>query len=431
MVQYTHMANSSFSQQGALPGSASGFQIPYKVPDLSGIQFSPSQKATFLGSSSFGDKPSTVPSTISNPAQGSTTGLFDLSQNLPSPASHPGLIPGAKTGPLKSVTTPDGTTSTYHPVASGTPQPQAPAIPSVPTQGSPQDYANQVTQASQPSAVGQGAANASALYGMLGSQAQLAQFSNPTQGLLNSYANLYKPQVTGNLQGEEGLFNAQNGILQNAANTSAQQALEAQRIQQGGAEANLNASLPQSVAPGSSLYNPLGGSSGYDPISGAVRGAAYSALVPAYGDMNQAQGTLKNIQDNTDLFNTVVPQGVNVSDATPLNQLSNRIGSAFSSDAYGKFNAILPNIVSQYASYIGSTKGLTPSDAFDQAGKEINEDSSIGTIRSVLDVLSKEAANTLSAKQKVYNDALSSYGRGTASQDITGQQGEGNGQFGW
>lgn len=416
------MAN-SFSQQGALPtdpnyGSAAG-----------GFSLNPSDKSAFLGSSGMQGTASAGSSTVANPAQGSTSGLFNLTQNLPQPGTHPGLLSGTKNGPLKSVTTSDGTTTTYHaPTAPG--GSQASSAPAAPEQGTPQYYANQVTQASAPNATGQGAANASALYGMLGQQEQLQPFAGgQTQGLLQSYANTTRPQTTANLAGEQGLFNVQNGILQNAANTSAQQALEAQKIQQSGAATNLNASLPQSISPGSSLYNPLEGSSSYNPTSGAVKGAAYSALGPAYGDMNQAQGTLKNIQDNTQLFDTVVPSGVNISDATPLNQLANKLGSTFSSQAYGQFNAILPNIVSQYASYIGSSKGLTPSDAFAQASQEINPNSSIGTIKSVLNILSQEAGNTLSAKQKVYNDALNSYSSGTASQDSTGGQSSGSGLY--
>lgn len=416
------MAN-SFSQQGALPTD------PNYGSAASGFSLNPSDKSAFLGTSGVSGSYSPGSSNVASPGAGSTSGLFDLSQNLPSPGTHPGLLPGTKNGPLKSVTTADGTTTTYHaPAAPG--GSQAPSAPASPAQGTPASYAQQVTDASQPSAVGQGAANASALYGMLGNEGDLSPFAGgKTQGLLNSYANLSRPQTTGNLAGESALFNVQNGILQGAANTSAQQALEAQKIQQSGAATNLNASLPQSISPGSSLYNPLQGSSGYDPASGATRGAAYSALGPAYGDMNQAQGTLKNIQDNTQLFNTIVPSGVNVSDATPLNQIANKLGSTFSSQAYGQFNAILPNIISQYASYIGSSKGLTPSDAFAQASREINPNSSIGTIKSVLQILSQEAGNTLSAKQKVYNDALNSFSSGTASQDSAGGQSSGSGLY--
>ncbi len=298
-----------------------------------------------------------------------------------------------------------------------------PSNPTTPTPqaGTPQYYANKEEQVSQPNALGQGSANASALYGMLGNEAKLAPFAGgTTQGLLQSYANLTHPQSTGNMAGEQGLFNVQNGILQNAANTSADQALKQQQVGQTGYNNLLGAAIPQAISPGSSLYNPLEGSSGFNPTAGATRGAAYGALGPAYTDMNQAQGTLQNIQDNTNLFNTLIPKGVNISPATPLNQLANKVGSLFSSQAYGQFNAILPNIVSQYASYIGSTKGLTPSDAFAQASQEINTNSSIGTIQKVLDTLSKEAGNTLSAKQKVYNDALSSYSSGSAKQDNTG-----------
>lgn len=351
--------------------------------------------------SSNGSTPTGPLQDFSNRINGSSPGVMqppNMSVN-PTPQTPPPKVTGfLPSTPVKKVTAPDGTTTEFHtPPAPAT---SAPTVSAGVMQSSP-TTSQPTTQSASPAAPSTGTPGFYAN--------DLNNLQQQTAAVTKEYAPLVASPM------------GQFGIGTDPANLSnyelAREQNQLQGLSQQGtlATTGLNASLPGQVSPGNSLYNPLQGAGAFNPAEGATRGAAYSALVPAYSDMNAAQATLQNISDNTNLFNSLVPQGVNVSDATPLNQLSNAVGTLFSSQDYGKFNAILPNIISQYASYIGSTKGLSPTDAFTQASKEINQNSSIGTIKSVLNVLSQEANNTLAAKQKQYQDAASAFNTGTAN----------------
>lgn len=228
-------------------------------------------------------------------------GLYGTNANYQTSGGANYAAPSTPTQPQQQ---PSVNTSSS-PMAS-TPMASNPTTPvsTAPKAGNPMYYANRIEEVSRPNALATGAANASALYGMLGNEAKLAPFAGgTTQGLLNSYANITRPQTTANLAGTKGLFDVQQGILQNAANTVAQQALEQQKIEQSGASTNLNASLPQGFAYGSNVINPLTGQSygagggGGGPFEGGMQlgnlnlGQQFSQTVaPAY----KQAGTIKD-----------------------------------------------------------------------------------------------------------------------------------------
>jgi hypothetical protein len=215
----------------------------------------------------------------------------------------------------------------------------------------------------------------------------------------------------------ESTFIGRSGAIE--ANTAIQEQNLLNKVQTD--QAIIPSLAPVQVAPGSSLVSPVTGTD-ITGGAGAVRGAAYSNLPSYYNDYTTAQTTLQNISDNTALLNTVLGK-VNGSDATPINQLLNQSSTLLSGADYAKFNALLPNIISQYASYLGSTKGLSPTDAFSTASKEINANMSAGTLKSVLATLQSEATNTLNANKQKYEDALSASQSGNTS----AQAGQGSG----
>lgn len=381
--------SNSFSQQGALPGpftppgnftSPSGFSVSGNSPTISSIISSSKRN----------------PGTVSQGLPEGDTSLYDTAKALspaPSKVLHPGLLPGGKIGPLKSVTTSDGVTSTYHPMTPSGQQGTSSQSTNSPEQGTPRYYSNQIEQVSQPSAVGQGAANASALYGMLGNERQLAPFSGgTTQGLLNSYANLSRPQTTANQAGETALFDVQKGILQNAANTSAQQALEAQKIQQGGAEANLTASLPGQQGLTSTLYNPLGGANQSNNSLGerASMAGNVNNLQELQGKYNNIQATVHGINGLKGQLGSLLGTGVNPSDVNAVNSAIQRIAGNVSDPNYAKLNNLVSELSQRYASYLGSG-GTVTNDVRDAAASLIPGRASAQTIMKVLDALDQQS----------------------------------------
>lgn len=376
-------------------------------------------------------------STSSTPNFSSAAGLLQSSPQggyTPTTPQKGLLDTHTPTTPVKSITDATGNKVDFHAPdtsTTGTTQQNNSATatgataPTTPQVGTTQQNAQNVLNAGQFTPFSSqaiqdiGTARQMQNFGQLGGNAE-SQFyaglnpSNPADaakiaGLMN------RPDLVGRAGGESGLYGGLSNIF-GSTSAAELQAAEGQAGRALDASKNvLSASIPGQLPPtGASLYNPLTGDTvgNGGGSTGIVKGAAAQALPGYYNDMTTAGATLQNIQDNTDLFNKLIPSTVNISDATPLNELANKVGSLFSNEDYAKFNALIPNIVSQYASYIGSSKGLSPTDSFNQASKEINTNSSIGTIKSVLGILSQEANNTLNAKKSQYNSALQTFQSG-------------------
>lgn len=248
-----------------------------------------------------------------------------------------------------TVTTPDGTTTkqTFADTSKTS---------STPTQGTPQYYANKEEQVSQPNALGTGAAQASALYGMLGNEAKLAPFAGGAkQGLLQSYANLTRPQSTGNMAGEQGLFDVQRGILQNAANTTADQALQQQRIGQTGYNNLLGASLPGQITPGTAAYNPIAGQNipgiGASPFAGGQTLGQVEAGKTSAG-LHTAYGAAQSVGNN--LSSLITSANINPTDPQFVNSINQFLQTGVASNPqYQQFYGTVNDYIASLAPILG------------------------------------------------------------------------------
>lgn len=322
-------------------------------------------------------------------------------------------------------------TPTPTPVAP-TPPPPPPAIAGATSQNiDPSSAARSVYQASQPTALGTGAAQASALYGMLGNEAKLAPFAGgTTQGLDQSYANLTRPQSTGNLAGEEGLFNVQQGILQGAANTTAQQALAQQQLQTQGASNVLGAAQPTQVSPGNTLVQPLtgqptyglGAGTGQNPYQafsnlqfntqqGQALGKEASDLQVANNQIDQNFATLKGVTDK---------YGINLSSFPDLNSLQQFIqqkgGGAGGVAAFNEaYNALQTSI----GQIINASGAFTPTEIGNLTSAMSAAKLSPSQMQELYDTVKQTAATKINTKL----DQAKSYEQGGTSSVTGGMSG--------
>lgn len=367
------------------PGSLSGsMNTPAPTPQTGGptLNSNPfgSPNSGIIGAinSATGISPKSSPAIPSNTP---TAGLSDVGYN----ASN-----GYGTSTPATISTTNnsgGSSSTISPTVSGSsglpiiPAPNPTTVPTTssgtPAVGTPTQNAQNVLNTSGGDTAGQGAANASALYGILGNEAKLAPFSNgTTQSLDQSYANLTRPQSTGNLAGEEGLFNTQDAIFQNAANTSAAQAIANKGIATQGAETVLNSSLPTQVSPGNTLVNPITSTPTYGLGTGTGGNGADAYQNFSNLQFNTSTGQtlskqandLSTAADQTDQnFQTLSKAetlgGLNASDYPSWNAFTQKVGAesggagnvAALNEAVNAAQTSLSSIISS------GTSGLTPS----------------------------------------------------------------------
>lgn len=241
---------------------------------------------------------------------------------------------------------------------------------------------------------------------MLGDEAKLAPFAGGTsQNLLQSYADLTRPQSTGNMTGELGLFNAQNGILQNAANVAGTNQIAQNTLATNGASGVLNASLPQQVSPGNAYVNPLTGTpvAGFDTASAINRGAALANAPEQYSKVSNTQTALNTIDANTKLFATL--NQLNPSDATPINDVISSANKYLSSADYANLSNLTNSLRSSYIQILES-RGSTPTDATSKANSLIPDNMSIGSMKKVLSFLNSEGQNALNESSSQYGNTI-------------------------
>lgn len=228
---------------------------------------------------------------------------------------------------------------------------------------------NNINQAAQTNPGGQGAANASALYGILGNNAGLIPFSGNQQSLNQSFADLTRPQSTGNLAGEEGLFNTQDAIFQNAANTSAGQALQNKQSNIGAAENVAGVTAPQQTSITSGIYQP--GSNTFGQFAGAAggaNGAGQVGLINSQINAGENAGTAaqaigKAIPIANNLDNLIQTNGINPTNLTFANgaiqSLEANAGSPAQQAAITEFNGQINDLAQTLAQTLGNPGGAT------------------------------------------------------------------------
>jgi len=261
--------------------------------------------------------------------------------------------------------------------------------------------AQNVLDASSPSALSQGATQAQALYGMLGNQRQLQPFSEGTvQGLDQSYVNLTRPQTTDSLAGRAALFDVQRGILQNAAQTTAENALAQQQLATQGATSVLNAGQPILGQPGQVPFNPLtqqqgtilGSQNGGNGLLVAGNISQLPQLQSAYTAMSNNMGAINGIEN---LLSNTLGGNQNISDINVINRAVNRLKSNTSSAEYNNFRTLMSSLGQLYSGYFSGSGQET--DTTRRIGESlIDGTASAETIKSVLDTLKSEAEVRLS-----------------------------------
>lgn len=330
---------------------------------------------------------------------GTSTGMIQNSPKQTSPTgSSPGQVWGNTSAPSSNLGS--------QPLNSG----RNPVTPPAPQVGTAQYYANQVTEASKPNALATGATNAAALYGMLGNQRGLLPFSGgTTQGLDQSFANLTRPQSTGNFAGQAGLFDVQKGILQNAAQQTATNALEQQRIQQSGASTNLTASLPQQVSPTNVPFNPLTSQYGQPASSAYGSGGLFGVgqmlqqqqQGGAYQEYQAAHQSAQNLGGQ--LTQLIQGAGINPSDLNALNNFINHIATNTSDPNYQTFNNLVNDIASSYAQILTPPGGTTTDMVRTISQSLLNAGQSGSSVLQVMQNLDAQAQAKMAGLQTAGN----------------------------
>ena len=278
-------------------------------------------------------------------------------------------IEAPQTGPVKSHTDASGNKTEYHLPASesgtsstGT-NPGMISKPSTqttqPQQGTSQYYANQVQQQSQ--------VNNNPTYNALGQQsadlvkAQMAgsatPYSGADQSLGQSFADINRPQSTGNLAGNLANFN--NQTSQALAGNAAQQQniLAGAQLGTQGASTNLSASLPQQYSYSSNVANPLtmqsfgaGGTGQYGTGPGAASNV--QTIQDNTAKINSINSNLPATLAAFDILNSAA-QGIGT-DTPILSGLTQLYGStAQGSQAVASFKAQLQSVRNQYDQIVG------------------------------------------------------------------------------
>lgn len=220
--------------------------------------------------------------------------------------------------------------------------------PTTPQVGTTQQNAQNVLNQATANPTGTGAAQASALYGMLGEERQLQPFAGgTTKPLLQTYADLTRPQSTGNFQGTAGLFDVQRGILQNAANTAAQQQIAQQQLATQGATSVMQAGLPQQVSPTNVPFNPLTGTYG-TPASTAY-GPGGLANVGAMLQQQQQGGDVQTMTQAYNMTNGLIGNFEQNLKSSGFNPSPIALANAFTQYVNGK---VIPD--PQYANMINT-----------------------------------------------------------------------------
>ncbi len=353
------------------------------------------------------------------------------------PAAAPVPVKEPEKGPVKSEEkNMDGSTkTTYHapvtptgPLKTPTPvaKTSAPTAPT-PQVGNQMQNAQNVLNASQPNAMAQGAANAAALYGTLGNVAGLQPYAGRNDGLLQSFSDLSRPQSTGNIAGEKGLFDTKNAIFQNAANTSAAQFQKGSELATTGASNVLSAGQPQAYSPTQKPFNPLTGefgqfagtAGGQDGLFNAGQVQGQLDLGTQYPQLQSAHAQSQGIKSTIKDYITANPQ-LNPSDVTLVNSaLQWAQGKQLGDPKY----QTLMNYLNEYTSTLAPILGVggDPTNLKTEIAQSfVNAAASGQSITDVLDSIDKLAEGKLQAMKDV--------GQGQyQAPKATG----GNSSFGW
>lgn len=282
---------------------------------------------------------------------------FNAKFNKPKPVTPVQEKPTqpVKTGALASVSSTAPTVSPIQNVQQGTvsgvlPKPQTPST-----------YAQQVTEASQPSAKADYYSNA-AVQGMqaqnVGKLAPYAESKfygqgGQSQGALPS---LSLPDLAGRGAPDQQLFNSLGNIYGSAAQTGLTNALRQQELQQSGANINLQASLPQTISPGQTAYNPIQGQNlsgiGGNAFSGGVQ-QGNVAQGQLYAQMNGAHQASQGIKGQVQSYLAQNPN-LNPSVFTNVNSALQFVNGKVGNPQY----QTLSNYINEYISTLAPILGV-------------------------------------------------------------------------
>lgn len=402
----------SFTQQGATPQSSGGFRSPLSMAKKPKV----SQSTQLEKPSMFGQRGFSQPQPKQPKAFKKMGGVFNAGSILEA-AKNPQGAGGLRLGkpsyqgvfgqsgvPTAPKTQPNilnqsqGSTGGGAGSGQGSVSPfPVPAVAQGPAQGTPQYYANQVTQAGQVTPLEQQYIDQSVKaknlenYNKVAPYAE-AQFYNAGTGQVPDVG---APDLEGRAAGTQGLASNLAGIYSNSALTglTAANTIAARGLT--GATTNLNASLPQLGQPGQVPFSPLNQQQG--TILGSQNGgngllisgnlAQLPKLQEAYTTMSNNMGSIQGIES---LLSNTLGGGQNIADVNVINQAINHLKANTSSAEYNNFKTLLSSLGQLYSGYFAGSGQET--DTTRQIGQSlIDGTASASTIKSVLDTLRSEA----------------------------------------
>lgn len=364
--------------------------------------------------------------------------------------------PPQPTTPVKSISTPDGTTTTFHapdttgtqiPTSGGvqpddsqnqfntsTGQPNPKWVGASSTQYTPGTNGNNGTGFQQNLGNVQNAANLGnngaendaynaalkksillnaaagnvANAGLGGSSNTLDQ--NSTNALGTDYANIFRPQTTANLQGEKGILNPELNQAINAEAGVMNGILPEQQLGLGGAESIAGLTAPQPYGVTSTPYNPGTNSFGTLPSAGSNGTGSLSGV----GSLLATQdigGQVKNMQGSqaqaqalsSNLSDIISKGGFNPGNAGVFNGFINGVTQWVNGQAgdpqYQNAANLINEISSKYATILTPSGGSTTDYTNKIAHGLINGLASGQSIQQVMGDLDKNASDSINALQ--------------------------------
>jgi hypothetical protein len=340
--------------------------------------------------------------------------------------------------PVKSITTPDGTQTTFHAPDTSTPAPApiAPVNTTPPgTNGNngtnfQQNLANVQTESNQGNSAAENQAYNQALQksillnagaqneqnaGHAGSSNTLNQAS--TDQLGTDYSNIFLPQTTANLQGEKGILNPELNQALTAESGIMSGILPEQQLATGGAENVAGLTAPQQYgptgipfSPGTGTVGPLAGTSATSGGNGTGSLANIGALQTTQDQGAQVQN-MKGIQTQaqalgTNLTNLISQSGFNSTNGgiatSAINGIKQWVNNQSGDPQYKVASDLIQEIASKYSSLLNSSGG-TPTDVSNTTQSIINGLASGQSIEQVISSLDKNATDSISALSSAAN----------------------------
>lgn len=261
--------------------------------------------------------------------------------------------------------------------------------------------------------------------GLAGSENTLNQSS--TDALGTDYANLFRPQSTGNLQGEKGIINPELSQAINAEAGVMQGVLPEQQLATQGAENVAGLTAPQPYGQTTQPFNPATGTYGTLP-SGGTAGTGSLAAIGSLLQTQELGGQVKNLQGaqsqaqalSSNLSTLINQAGINPANGTlftgAINGINQWLNNQSGDPQYQNAANLINEIASKYATILTPSGGSTTDYTSKIAHGLINGLASGQSIQAVLGDLDKNATDSIDALQ---NSASNSKGGASGSSNGT------------